>query len=54
MDQCRNCLPGHGCWSIKTWTGYGVSSYGTHAEDDWSVVCGRNGRGFCGRDGFAI
>ncbi|CAK8985389.1 unnamed protein product [Durusdinium trenchii] len=28
MDQCRNCLPGHGCWSIKTWTGYGVSSYG--------------------------
>lgn len=28
MDQCRNCLPGHGCWSIDTWTGYGVSSYG--------------------------
>ena len=27
-DQCRNCLPKHGCWSINTWTGYGVSSYG--------------------------
>ena len=31
MDQCRNCLSGHGCWSIDTWTGYGVSSYG-----DWT------------------
>ena len=30
MDQCRNCLSGHepSCWSIDTWTGYGVSSYG--------------------------
>mmetsp|Transcript_73780 Transcript_73780/g.173118 ORF Transcript_73780/g.173118 Transcript_73780/m.173118 type:complete len:396 (+) Transcript_73780:61-1248(+) len=27
-DQCRNCLPKHGCWSIDTWTGYGVSSFG--------------------------
>mmetsp|Transcript_16645 Transcript_16645/g.31492 ORF Transcript_16645/g.31492 Transcript_16645/m.31492 type:complete len:396 (+) Transcript_16645:73-1260(+) len=27
-DQCRNCLPKHGCWSIDSWTGYGVSSYG--------------------------
>lgn len=32
MDQCRNCLPGHGCWSIDTWTGYGVSSYGSSAK----------------------
>ena len=27
-DQCRNCLPKHGCWPIDTWTGYGVSSFG--------------------------
>ena len=27
-DQCRNCLSKHGCWPIKTWTGYGVSSFG--------------------------
>ena len=33
MDQCRNCLSGHGCWSIDTWTGYGVSSYG-----DWTKI----------------
>ncbi|CAJ1393827.1 unnamed protein product [Effrenium voratum] len=27
-NQCRNCLPGMGCWTIKNWTGYGVSSFG--------------------------
>eukprot|EP00930_Biecheleria_cincta_P072045 TRINITY_DN5948_c0_g1_i2.p1 TRINITY_DN5948_c0_g1~~TRINITY_DN5948_c0_g1_i2.p1 ORF type:complete len:396 (-),score=37.62 TRINITY_DN5948_c0_g1_i2:149-1246(-) len=26
---CRNCLPDKGgCWPVKNWTGYGVSSYG--------------------------
>eukprot|EP00440_Ansanella_granifera_P034603 gb/GFBE01037540.1/.p1 GENE.gb/GFBE01037540.1/~~gb/GFBE01037540.1/.p1 ORF type:complete len:390 (+),score=80.45 gb/GFBE01037540.1/:1-1170(+) len=28
-NQCRNCFPGaKGCFPIKKWTGYGVSSYG--------------------------
>lgn len=34
-NVCRNCLPGHaGCWAVKNYSGYGVSSYGNLSGEE--------------------